>query len=96
MGLSDRINDWITYLISVVVTAIGLSTISERVAVAGLLIGLVTAARAWTHRIRIERAQRQRNALIAQLLRNSARRPLTDDELTALKMIQGDSDETTD
>lgn len=59
------------FFMSVVVTGIGVMTISEKIAMAGLLLGALSLARAWLHRGRIERAQKRRNDLIAQILSQS-------------------------
>ncbi|MCI4217771.1 HP1 family phage holin [Dickeya dianthicola] len=96
MGLNDlqRLNDGVTYGLSVMVTGIGVMTVSEKVALAGLVIGVVTAWRAWLFRRRIERAQRRRNELIEQILQQSERRTLNTSERRAVAILhQGDIDD---
>lgn len=96
MGLNDlqRLNDGVTYGLSVMVTGIGVMTVSEKVALAGLVIGVVTAWRAWLFRRRIEHAQRRRNELIEQILQQSERRPLNASERRAVAILhQGDVDD---
>jgi len=91
MGLSvQRINDGLAYVASLVVTGIGVTTVSEKVAIGGFLIGALTAWRAWVHRRRIEQAERQRNDLIAQILLRS-QGALSDAERDALRLA-GDKD----
>lgn len=43
MGLSffQRLNDWLTFTMSAMVTSIGVMTLSEKIALAGLLVGMV-------------------------------------------------------
>ncbi|MGM3174763.1 HP1 family phage holin [Dickeya lacustris] len=96
MGLNDlqRLNDGVTYGLSVMVTGIGVMTVSEKVALAGLVIGVVTAWRAWLFRRRIEREQRRRNELIEQILQQSERRTLNVSERRAVAILhQGDVDD---
>ncbi|MEZ0583271.1 phage tail protein [Erwinia sp. STN24] len=90
MGLTEfqRLNDWVAFAMSAMVTGIGIMTISEKIALAGLLVGLVTAARAWLHRQRIERAQRRRNELISQILENTDRLALSESEQQALALLK--------
>ncbi|MEC5343366.1 phage tail protein [Brenneria populi] len=90
MGLNDlqRLNDWVTFGMSAMVTGIGVMTVSEKVAVAGLVIGIVTAARAWLYRVRIERAQRRRNALIEKILQQAESRSLNDSERRAVSILK--------
>jgi len=94
MGLTEfqRFNDWITFLMSAMVTGIGIMTISEKIALAGLLVGLITAARAWLHRSRMERAQKRRNELISQILQHADRLDSSDKQ-ALLQQIRKD-DET--
>lgn len=90
MGLTDfqRLNDWVAFAMSAMVTGIGIMTISEKIALGGLLVGLVTAARAWLHRRRIERAQRRRNELIGQILENTDRLVLSESEQQTLVLLR--------
>ena len=43
MGLSffQRLNDWLTFTMSAMVTSIGVMTLSEKIALAGLFVGMV-------------------------------------------------------
>ncbi|MFT8211167.1 MAG: phage tail protein [Symbiopectobacterium sp.] len=96
MGLSDlqRLNDWVTFAMSAMVTGIGVMTVSEKVALAGLIVGVVTAWRAWLFRRRIERAQSRRNDLIEQILRQAEHRAMTESERRAVAILhQGDVDD---
>lgn len=92
MGLNifQRIHDHITFFMSAVVTGIGVMTISEKIAMAGLLLGALSLARAWLHRGRMERAQKRRNDLIAQILIQSEARSLHEAERRALNLLQHD------
>lgn len=57
MGLSffQRLNDWLTFTMSAMVTSIGVMTLSEKIALAGLFVGMVFGVRGWLYRARIER-----------------------------------------
>ncbi|MCX3408495.1 MULTISPECIES: phage tail protein [Klebsiella/Raoultella group] len=91
MGMTlDRINEYITFLASGVVTGVGVMTVSEKLALAGLLLGLVSAARLAIHRRRIEQASRRRNDLIEQILRLAERRDLPEAERQKLEQLRGD------
>ncbi|HDG9774355.1 TPA: phage tail protein [Raoultella planticola] len=91
MGMTlDRINEYITFLASGVVTGVGVMTVSEKLALAGLLLGLVSAARLAIHRHRIEQASRRRNDLIEQILRLAERRDLPEAERQKLEQLRGD------
>lgn len=93
MGLSlQRVNDGVTYIASLVVTGIGVTTVSEKVAIGGLLIGALTGWRAWVHRRRIEQAEIRRNELIAQILERS-QGALSGPERDALRLAGGSDDE---
>ncbi|MBZ9306458.1 phage tail protein, partial [Escherichia coli] len=48
--------------------------------------------RAWIHRARLEKAQRRRNELIAQILAQSESRPLNASEKQALKQLEDQDD----
>ncbi|TNL00819.1 phage tail protein [Kosakonia cowanii] len=100
MGLSffQRLNDWLTFTMSAMVTSIGVMTLSEKIALAGLLVGIVTGARGWLHRARIERSQKRRNDLINQILTQTAHHQLKGSERRALNLLQRSEpdDETTD
>ncbi|WP_392430753.1 phage tail protein [Edwardsiella piscicida] len=74
----SRLHDSITFFAAATVTGIGVMTISEKIALAGLLLGALSGWRAWLHRGRVERAQRRRNELIAQLLQQSQQSGVTD------------------
>lgn len=98
MGLSDlqRLNDWVTFAMSAMVTGIGVMTVSEKVALAGLIVGVITAWRAWLFRRRIEQAQRRRNDLIEQILRQAEHRAMTESERRTVAILhQGDVDDET-
>ncbi|HFU7834094.1 TPA: phage tail protein, partial [Escherichia coli] len=51
-GFFQRVSDWITFWASVTATTIGVMTISEKIALAGLLLGSLSAIHAWCHRRR--------------------------------------------
>ncbi len=88
MGLTfQRFHDWITYFISLCVTGIGVMTFSEKLGFAGLLLGIVSGIRAWVHRSRMEKAQRQRNALIEQLMHHAQGRELSQAERRVLTQL---------
>ena len=65
-GFFQRVSDWITFWASVTATTIGVMTISEKIALAGLLLGSLSAIHAWRHRRRTEQAMKRRNDLIAK------------------------------
>ncbi|WP_252154644.1 phage tail protein [Escherichia coli] len=67
-GFFQRVSDWITFWASVTATTIGVMTISEKIALAGLLLGSLSAIHAWCHRRRTEQAMKRRNDLIARIL----------------------------
>ncbi|SCC54336.1 phage tail protein [Kosakonia oryziphila] len=90
MGLSffQRLNDWLTFTMSAMVTSIGVMTLSEKIALAGLLVGMVFGARGWLYRARIERGQKHRNELINQILERAAHRQMSESERRALDLLQ--------
>lgn len=98
MGLSffQRLNDWLTFTMSAMVTSIGVMTLSEKIALAGLLVGMVFGARGWLYRARIERGQKRRNELINQILEQAEYRQMSGSERRALDLLQqnGPEDET--
>lgn len=65
----DRINEYFAFATSAPVTGVGVMTVSEKLALAGLLLGIVSAVRLAIHRRRIEQASQRRNDLIEQILR---------------------------
>lgn len=87
----DRINEYITFLASGVVTGVGVMTVSEKLALAGLLLGLVSAARLAIHRRRIEQASKRRNELIEQIVHLAETRNLSDRERQLLEQLHGDN-----
>lgn len=99
MGLSffQRLNDWLTFTMSAMVTSIGVMTLSEKIALAGLFVGMVFGARGWLYRARIERGQKRRNELINQILEQAAHRQMSESECRALDLLQQNEpeDETT-
>ncbi|EMO4627627.1 phage tail protein [Enterobacter kobei] len=90
MGLSffQRLNDWLTFTMSAMVTSIGVMTLSEKIALAGLLVGMVFGARGWLYRARIERGQKRRNELINQILERAEHRQMRESERRALDLLQ--------
>ncbi|WP_025245516.1 hypothetical protein [Candidatus Sodalis pierantonius] len=98
MGVSlfQRLGDWLTYGMSAWVTSIGVMTLNEKMALAGMLVGLLFGARGWLHRVRMERGLARRNDLIAQILAQASRRPLSHAERQSLSQLQQDvpDDET--
>lgn len=65
MGMTlDRINEYFAFATSATVTGVGVMTVSEKLALAGLLLGIVSAVRLAIHRRRIEQASQRRNDLI--------------------------------
>ncbi|EEC8144627.1 TPA: phage tail protein [Escherichia coli] len=92
LNIFQRIYDHITFSMSLMVTGIGVMTVSEKIAVAGLLLGALSGLRAWIHRARLEKAQRRRNELIAQILAQSESRPLNASEKQALKQLEDQDD----
>lgn len=94
MGLTfQRFHDGITYFISLCVTGIGVMTFSEKLGFAGLLLGILSGIRAWVHRARMEKAQRQRNALIEQLLHQAENRDLSQAERHVLQQLTPGADD---
>lgn len=89
-GFFQRVSDWITFWASVTATTIGVMTISEKIALAGLMLGSLSGLHAWRHRRRAERAMQRRNELIASILAQSEMRPLHDSERQALDMLRSD------
>lgn len=90
MGLSffQRLNDWLTFTMSAMVTSIGVMTLSEKIALAGLLVGMVFGARGWLYRARIERGQKRRNELINQILEQAEHRQISGSERRAIDLLQ--------
>lgn len=87
------IYDHIAFAASVSAVTIGAMTISEKIALAGLLLGALSLFQGWLHRRRMERAQVRRNALIAQILAQAGTRGLHESEQRALAALQRDNDE---
>lgn len=96
MGVIQRLNDWLTFSMSALVTSIGVMTLSEKIALAGLLVGIVSGIRGWLYRARIERGQRRRNELIQKILEQTAHRPLSASERRALELLQQNESESED
>ncbi len=92
-GFFQRVSDWITFWASVTATTIGVMTISEKIALAGLLLGSLSAIHAWRHRRRTEQAMKRRNDLIARILARSENRELHDGERRALDSVKQDGEE---
>lgn len=90
MGLNiwQRISDYITYCMALIATGIGVMTISEKIAMGGLFLGAASGVSAWIHRRRIERAQRRRNELIAQILTQTQHRRLSEEEEQTVTLLQ--------
>ncbi|EJN3580710.1 phage tail protein [Escherichia coli] len=86
----QRLCDHITFWASVTTAGIGVMTLSEKIAVAGFVLGTLSLFRAWLHRRRMERAQTKRNELIEQILRQSAERELSDAERRAMTLLKQD------
>ncbi|WP_366518889.1 phage tail protein [unidentified bacterial endosymbiont] len=63
-------------------------TLSEKIALAGLLVGMVFGARGWLYRARIERGQKRRNELINQILEQAEHRQMSGSERRALDLLQ--------
>lgn len=93
LGFLQRLNDWLTFTMSAMVTSIGVMALSEKIALAGLLIGLVFGVRGWLYRARMEKGQQKRNELIHQILAQTAHRPMTGSERRALSLLQQDETE---
>lgn len=87
----DRINEYFTFVASGLVTGVGMMTVSEKLALAGLILGLVSAARLAIHRRRIEQASQRRNDLIEQIVRLAETRDLSDRERQLLEQLHGDN-----
>ncbi|EFJ9899017.1 phage tail protein [Escherichia coli] len=87
-GFFQRVSDWITFWASVTATTIGVMTISEKIALAGLLLGSLSALHAWRHRRLMETAMQRRNELIASILAQSDAQPLHDSERQALNILR--------
>lgn len=88
VGFFQRLNDWLTFTMSAMVTSIGVMTLSEKIALAGLFVGIVFGARGWIYRARIEREQKHRNELINQILEQAAHRQINESERRALDLLQ--------
>ncbi|EFN9032553.1 TPA: phage tail protein [Escherichia coli] len=93
LGFFRSIYDHIAFAASVSAVTIGAMTISEKIALAGLLLGALSLFQGWLHRRRMERAQVRRNALIAQILAQAGTRGLHESEQRALAALQQDNDE---
>ncbi len=91
VGFFRSIYDHVAFGASVSVVTIGAMTISEKIALAGLLLGALSLCQAWLHRRRTERAMQHRNELIARILARSGERALHDSERMALEILQQDS-----
>ncbi|STM08748.1 prophage lysozyme [Escherichia coli] len=85
----QRIYDHITFFTSVMVTGIGVMTLSEKMALAGLILGALSLLRGWMHRTRMEQAQERRNELIARIADQMQHRPLKGSEKRALEALNG-------
>lgn len=91
MGMTlDRINEYFAFATSALVTGVGVMTVSEKLALAGLLLGIVSAVRLAIHRRRIEQASQRRNDLIEQILHQAETRNLSDRERQLLEQLHGD------
>ncbi|WEN06969.1 phage tail protein [Klebsiella pneumoniae] len=91
MGMNlDRINEYFAFATSALVTGVGVMTVSEKLALAGLLLGIVSAVRLAIHRRRIEQASQRRNDLIEQILRQAQTRNLSDRERQLLEQLHRD------
>ncbi len=55
----DRINEYFAFATSALVTGVGVMTVTENLALAGLLLGLVSAVRLAIHPRRIEQASQR-------------------------------------
>ncbi|EGO4196958.1 phage tail protein [Escherichia coli] len=88
----QRICDHITYFTSVMVTGIGVMTMSEKMALAGLILGALSLLRGWVHRRRMEQAQIRRNELIARIADQMHSRPLKGSEKRALEALKADGE----
>ncbi|EIX3565194.1 phage tail protein [Escherichia coli] len=88
----QRICDHITYFTSVMVTGIGVMTMSEKMALAGLILGALSLLRGWVYRRRMERAQERRNELIARIADQIHHRHLKGSEKRALEALKADGD----
>ena len=86
----DRINEYFAFATSGLVTGVGVMTVSEKLALAGLILGLISAARLAIHRRRIEQASKRRNELIEQILHLAETRNLSDRERQLLEQLHGD------
>ncbi|HIC1788859.1 TPA: phage tail protein [Escherichia coli] len=93
LGFFRSIYDHIAFAASVSVVTIGAMTVSEKIALAGVLLGALSLFQGWLHRRRVERAQTRRNALIAQILAQAESRRLHESEQQALAVLQRDNDE---
>ncbi|HBM2951897.1 TPA: phage tail protein [Klebsiella oxytoca] len=92
MGMTlDRINEYFAFATSALVTGVGVMTVSEKLALAGLLLGIVSAVRLAIHRRRIEQACQRRNDLIEQILHQAESRNLSDRERQLLEQLHGDN-----
>lgn len=89
----QRICDHITYFASVMVTGIGVMTMSEKMALAGLILGALSLLRGWVHRTRMEQAQARRNELIARIADQIQHRPMKGSEKRALDALKADGEE---
>ena len=87
----DRINEYFAFISSGLVTGVGVMTVSEKLALAGVILGLVSAARLAIHRRRIEQANQRRNDLIEQIIRLAETRNLSDREQQLLEQLHGDN-----
>lgn len=87
----DRINEYFAFATSGLVTGVGVMTVSEKLALAGLILGLISAARLAIHRRRIEQASKRRNELIEQIVHLAETRNLSDRERQLLEQLHGDN-----
>ncbi|EHV0509582.1 phage tail protein [Escherichia coli] len=86
----QRLCDHITFWASVTTAGIGVMTLSEKIAVAGFVLGTLSLLRAWLHRRRMELAQTKRNELIEKILMQSEGRELNDAERRAMMLLKQD------
>nr|WP_096852424.1 phage tail protein [Escherichia coli] len=86
----QRLCDHITLWSSVTTAGIGVMTLSEKIAVAGFVLGTLSLLRAWLHLRRMELAQTKRNELIEKILMQSEGRELNDAERRAMMLLKQD------
>lgn len=86
----DRINEYFAFATSALVTGVGVMTVSEKLALAGLLNAAAVNRQPDGGNNPQKKASQRRNDLIEQILRQAQTRNLSDRERQLLEQLHGD------